>query len=252
MARFLETFTETGFLAPRKPSTAITRFQVVGERSSGTNLLSRLIGRNTSLQSSEVLGWKHGFPQAVGIPADLAVICVVRDARDWALSMHKKPWHTGPHMQALPFDKFISAPWDTYVDADKYFRGAKRRGFLGQPLQLDRHPITGARFENLFALRHHKLVGLLSYLNRQCTCILLRAETVQAAPEETIDAILEALQLPSRSTPFEGVHKRLGSKFNAAIQTRPATPVEIGKPGMALLRKTLDPTLETQLGYSYD
>lgn len=252
MAQFPDTFTETGFLAPRAPTAPITRFQVMGERSSGTNYVNRILGRNSDLKSTDILGWKHGFPMAVGLPPDLAVICVVRDARDWALSMHRKPWHTGPNMQKLPFHRFISSPWDTYVDQDKYFRGAARQGFLGQPLQLDRHPITGRRFENIFALRHAKLVGMLSYLNRKCTCILLRAETVQAFPQESLDAILEALELPERSEPFKGVTKRLGSKFNMAVEERPKTPERMSKAGLDFLRKNLDLKLEAQLGYTYD
>ena len=37
--------------------------QVFGERSSGTNFVKRLIGRNSVLKPTEEMGWKHGFPQ---------------------------------------------------------------------------------------------------------------------------------------------------------------------------------------------
>jgi hypothetical protein len=62
------------------------------------------------MRPSDALGWKHGFAQALAIPADLAVICVTRNAADWALSMHAKPWHAVPALQALAFSDFIRAP----------------------------------------------------------------------------------------------------------------------------------------------
>ena len=46
----------------------ITRYQVFGERSSGTNFVKRLLGRNTALAPSEGLGWKHGLPHMAAIP----------------------------------------------------------------------------------------------------------------------------------------------------------------------------------------
>ena len=79
------------------------------------------------------------------------------------------------------------APWDTIIDRARYFNDAKQ--LLGQPLQQDRHPLTGAMFENLFALRRAKLAALLGHLNRGCTCAVLRLEQVQADPETAIAAL---------------------------------------------------------------
>ena len=158
-----------------------TRFQVLGERSSGTNYVKRLLGRNTQLTPTEALGWKHGHPHATAIPADLAVICVTRHAVPWALSMHAKPWHCPPAMQALAFSDFIRAPWETVVDRAKYFDGAA--DLLGQPLQLDRDPVTGLAYPDLAALRGAKLRGLISYANRGCTFVLLRMEEATARPD---------------------------------------------------------------------
>ncbi|WP_373488146.1 hypothetical protein, partial [Blastomonas sp.] len=61
-------FATTGILAPRAASVPITRFQVLGERSSGTNFVKRLLGRNSTLRPTEDLGWKHRFPHAAAIP----------------------------------------------------------------------------------------------------------------------------------------------------------------------------------------
>ncbi len=236
----------------RAPDTTITRFQVLGERSSGTNFVKRLLGRNTTLTPTEALGWKHGFPHAAAIPPDLALIACVRRADAWALSMHKKPWHTTPALQSLEFGEFIRAEWDTVVDRPRYFEKTAPLDTIGQPLQHDRDPLTGARFANLFALRRAKLTGLLSYLQRDCTVILLRMEDAQTAPEMTLDALRAGLGLPPRESEFAPVLKRLGSKFKPSVESRPATPKKMGAFGVKFMRKHLDLAQEAALGYTYD
>ena len=80
------------------------RFQVLGERSSGTNYVSRVVKRHSGLKPDDALGWKHGVPGGLAMPKDLLVICVVRDAVSWARSMFDKPWHTRA-------PKPIQPPW---------------------------------------------------------------------------------------------------------------------------------------------
>ncbi|WP_417209951.1 hypothetical protein [Antarctobacter sp.] len=227
------------------------RFQVFGERSSGTNFIKRLLGRNSPLQPVEDFGWKHGFPSMTAIPEDLAVICTLRDARSWALSMHAKPWHCPPDMQSLPFAEFIRAPWRTVADRKRYFPQVAALGGQGQPLQHDRHPITGQAFPNLFALRRAKLQGLLSYHRRGCTVVLCRMEAVQAAPEAFLDALHAGLDLPARTGGLRPVHKRLGSKFLSAVEARPTTPETLSEFDLALLWENLDLPTEALLGYDY-
>lgn len=243
-------FSETGLLPPRRLYGPVRRYQVVGERSSGTNLVARLLGRNTSLQNSSALGWKHGFPTERAIPADLAVICVVRRADDWALSMHRKPWHSHPALQTKPFNDFIRAPWDTIVDHRKYFRGLDA-GPVGAPLAFDRDPATGAPYPDLFTLRRAKLAAMLGYLARDCTALLVCLETVQAAPEAALGAICAALDHPQPNAPFAPVRKRLGSKFNPAVPARPATPDRMDAKAVAFMKERLDLSLEIRLGYTY-
>lgn len=87
----------------------MTRLQAFGERSSGTNFVKRLIGRNTPLSPTEELGWKHGFTQMTAESPNTLVVCVTRNAVDWAHSLHAKPWHCPPEMQRLAFSEFIRA-----------------------------------------------------------------------------------------------------------------------------------------------
>jgi hypothetical protein len=227
------------------------RFQVFGERSSGTNFVKRLIGRNTPLSPIEDLGWKHGFPAMTAIPSDVAIVCAVRDARAWALSMHAKPWHCPPSLQALPFSAFLRAQWVTIADRKRYFPQVEAFGGQGQPLQPDRHPITGLPFDNLFAMRQAKMLGLLSFQQRGCTVVLCRMEAVQNDQRGFLSALHKSLGLPSEHSDLRPVHKRLGSKFLASHEPRPATPPSFPTEDLTVLRANLDLGIEAALGYDY-
>lgn len=227
------------------------RFQVFGERSSGTNFIKRLIGRNTGLAPIEALGWKHGFPQMTAIPRDVAVVCCVRDARDWSLSMHARPWHCPAEMQALPYSAFIRAEWVTIADRRRYFPQVAALGGEGAPLQHDRHPVTGRAFANLFALRRSKLAALTSFFRRDCTVIFCRMEAVQHAPERFLEALRTGFDLPAPDEGYRPVVKRLGSKFKPATETRPATPDTVPQEDLAFLRSQVDHGQEAILGYDY-
>lgn len=226
-----------------------TRFQVIGERSSGTNYVKRLLGRNTGLTPTESLGWKHGTIQTLAIPRDLAVILCVRNAADWARSMFTKPWHTPAPMQSLAFGDFLRAPWDTIIDHPKYFAGIDPQA-VGQPLQQDRDPANGRPYANLFQLRTGKLMTHLTLGNRGCTFVLVRAELAIAEPQSFLARLRTGLGLPPSDAPLRPVVKRLGARFNAA-SPRPAAPESMGPDDMEFLRGQLDGDLERRLGYRY-
>ena len=243
-----ESFTGSGLHVQAGPVPA-TRFQVMGERSSGTNFVKRLLGRNTGLTPVESLGWKHGGPQVLAIPADLLVVICVRRAEDWALSMHAKPWHAVPALQKLEFSEFIRAPWESVIDRPRYFDVDGVRGLVGQPLQADRDPVTGAVYADLPALRQGKLVQHLSLLRRHGNVALVRMEAAVGEPEAFVDGLLGGLGLPGREGLLRPVVKRLGSKFKGASVERPATPARFGPEDQAWLRQRLDAETEAALGY---
>jgi hypothetical protein len=243
-------FVRTGWHVARGPAPP-SRVQVFGERSSGTNFVKRLIGRNTRLAPMEDLGWKHGFPAMVAIPADTLVVVCVRDARAWSLSMHAKPWHCPPAMQRLEFADFIRAEWATVADRKRYFPQVAALGGQGQPLQPDRHPLTGRPFDNLFALRRAKLAAHLSFLDRGSAVVLCRMEAVQRDPQGFLAALHAGLGLDPPEQAFRPVHKRLGSKFLAAVPERPRTPAALAAADLAFLHSQLDLVREAALGYDY-
>ncbi|MWD27351.1 hypothetical protein E0K89_007700 [Aquicoccus sp. SCR17] len=245
----LSDFAATGLAVRRADGPPPARVQVIGERSSGTNFVKRLLGRNTALVPTEALGWKHGFCQALAIPAELAVVVVVRRADDWALSMHSRPWHATPALQRLPFADFLRAPWDSVIDRPRYFPGQEEA--LGQPLQQDRDPLTGEPFPDIFALRQAKLAAHLGFAERGGSVALLRLETVRNDPQAALERIAEGFGLPAPEGPFRPVVKRLGNRFRPAIEDRPETPDALSAADMAFLRSRVDTAQEAALGYRY-
>lgn len=226
-----------------------TRYQVIGERSSGTNHVKRLLGRNTPLAPVEILGWKHGGLQALAIPRDLVVVLSLRNALDWALSMYAKPWHTPPEMQRLEFSAFLRAKWATIIDHQKYFQDTGPL-MVGEPLQQDRDPL-GLPYANLFALRVGKLAAHLSLINRSCSLVIARHETVLADPESFLAQFRSATGLPPSDSPLRPVVKRLGSRFMPAVPDRPARPDAMPRADRAYMLEQLDLALEAALGYRY-
>lgn len=232
-------------------SAKVTRFQVIGERSSGTNFLTRILGMNTPLVHSNILGWKHGHPQMVMIPSDIVVAVSVRRADAWARSMFAKPWHTTQAMQRLGFSEFLRAKWETVIDRPRYFTDSFPELEVGQPLQLDRDPMTGDYYNNLFALRRGKLQSHLTFLNRGCNFCLVRSEDVTADPEGFVHRFRAAFGLPPLTKSFSPVMKRLGSRFVPSVDVDRTSPGQLSPEDLAFLRAQSDLALEARLGYSY-
>lgn len=113
MARSLA---KDGFEAHREYDEPLRSYQVIGERSSGTNFVSTLIGNNIQIEDCNYLGWKHAPPHTQFIARDLLVIVSVRDPYDWIRSMHRKPWHTASYLRDLDFSEFIRSEWETVTD----------------------------------------------------------------------------------------------------------------------------------------
>ena len=165
--------------------------------------------------------------------------------------MHAKPWHCPPALQALSFSEFIRAQWATVADRPRYFPQVAELGGVGQPLQHDRHPLTGLPFENLYALRRAKLAALLGFFNRGCTLVFCRMEEVIARPQAFLNDLHTELQVPGLAAEFRPVHKRLGSRFAPAVEPRPATPKVMPPDDLAFLRAQVDCDQERLLGYDY-
>jgi len=249
---FAATFARTGLYLHRAHAGPIRQFQVLGERACGTNMVRKAMDKNIELYRTEGLGWKHAVPHMVAIPDDLLVVACVRNAASWALSMHKRPWHSHPSLQSLEFSDFIRAPWQGIVDRASDFEELHPElapHVEGAELQFDRHPVTGLPFENLFALRNLKQAALLGMLNRGCNVLVVKAELVQADQAAFVAWMIEELSLPLRGLRIKPVAQRLGNRFSRAIEIE--TPKTLSPEDRAFMLNALDLELESALGYDY-
>lgn len=229
---------------------SIQRFQVLGERSSGTNLVHHLVAKHTSLRPTDVLGWKHGFPHMVAVPDDCLVIGVVRALEPWLLSLHRRPWHAHPDLQTLTFSEFIRAPWKTVADGRRHFPYPAKEGFPRQtPLQLDRHPITGTPFENPLALRSAKLASLAGFANRDCAIAFVQMERVVSHPQCFLNWLTQATKAQEVDVPVGLPKRRFGHRFKPTVPERPATPAVLCAADQRWVQDTVDPHWETVFGY---
>ena len=249
---FTARFAETGLYVHRANDTPITQFQVMGERACGTNMVRKAIEKNVELYRTEGLGWKHATPHMAAIPANMLIVCAVRNAASWALSMHKRPWHSHPDLQAMEFPDFIRAPWRGIVDRAGDFEELHPElvpHVAGAELQYDRHPVTGLPFDNLFQLRNLKQAALLGFLNRGCNVMVVKAELVQTDQRGFIAWMIEHFGLPLRGLRIKPVAQRLGNRFNRS--TAVETPKTLSPADHAFMLSQLDLEMETALGYGY-
>lgn len=227
-----------------------TRFQVLGERCSGTNYLQAFLRANFDLKPGDTLGWKHGFPAFLAAPSDLLAVVITRDAHDWCRSLFAKPWHSEHALRKLSFSEFIRAEWRSKADGAQYFGFAPEDTRVGQPLQADRHPITGRRFTNILQMRNVKNAAWLGLLSRDMNVAILRHEWLVASPREVVDQLAETFNLrPSGSLTVPEAHfgwapwpKRAG--------TMPKPPVPLLEEDQRFINAELDTEIEAILGYA--
>ena len=249
---FTAQFAEHGVYVQFAHDAPITQFQVLGERACGTNMVRKAIEKNVAIERTEGLGWKHSFPHMVAIPEGTLIVCAVRNAASWALSMHKRPWHSHPDLQAMEFSEFIRSPWRGIVDRASDFEELHPElvpHVAGAELQYDRHPITGARFANLFELRNLKQAALLGMLNRNCNVMVVKAELVQVDQAGFVAWMIEHFGLPLKGLRIKPVAQRLGNRFNRSVEVD--TPKELSAEDHAFMMQTLDLEMEAALGYDY-
>ncbi|MEM8656223.1 MAG: hypothetical protein AAGF36_15935 [Pseudomonadota bacterium] len=243
---------DTGWYIHRNSETPCDMFQVLGERGCGTNVVRKSISKTVKLFRTEALGWKHGFPVMVGIPRSMVVVCVVREAFDWATSLYKRPWHADDAMQSLAFSDFLRAPWHGVIDRTSDFEMIHPELQVdGHMLQFDRHPITGAGFSNVFELRTAKAQGLLGLLNRDCNVVYVRFEAFREAPEAFLNDLRTTFDLQGTERGYRPITRNMGNRFRPTVRRRPDPPATWDIKDRDWALSQLDPDLEANFGYRY-
>jgi hypothetical protein len=241
---------QSGWHFHRQGSVPPTQFQVLGERACGTNMVRKLIDKAWRIDRTEGLGWKHAFPTMVAIPERLLVICVQRHVFSWSTSLYKRPWHADASMQALSFSEFIRHPWNGVVDRTSDFEMVHPEIEAdGQPLQFDRHPITGEVFGNIYALRTAKSQALLGMRNRNCDVAYVQLEAVQRDAQAFIMALGAAFDLKETERGFRPITRRMGNRFRPTVRGREPAPEVWSAEDTAFALSQIDAETEAEWGY---
>ncbi|QQA41923.1 hypothetical protein [Pelagovum pacificum] len=171
------------------------RYQVLGERCSGTNFLDRLIAENLPVAPAHAVRWKHGFPDFIAAPADVVFVVIFREALGWISSLYSKPWHADPQLRRHGFSEFIRAKWRSSVDDHRHFRLWRGDSRVGQPLNADLHPLTGQPFNSVFELRAAKMAAHLSLPHRGARVVFTTLAEATADPAGVIKAVAAACNI---------------------------------------------------------
>jgi hypothetical protein len=231
----------------------IDRFQVYGERRSGTNFVARTLARNTGLKRWGAYGWKHALPYYPVLPKCCLFVVVVRDPFDWLRSFYAGPFEVDPAIAKLPFSDFLRAEWEGSYSG---FAGQwGHRGFAvkdrfaqGEPNFLDRHPLTGQRFRNVCDMRSVKLAGHLSLLDRGLNTIAVRYEDFRAQPEAMLKMIASATGI-SLTKAYSPTDKPVGPSSDSRSDAKTAP---ISDADRRFILQNLDHGPERRCGYLLD
>ena len=196
------------------------RFQVYGQRCSGTNALIKLLERNLEeLEFTEDFGFKHWLvPEEVKIPDDVFVIVIARQVDQWLRSLHAKPWHAHPDLKQMDFGEFIRAEWRSVWDED--FWGIDRaEPKFGQPIEEELCPQTGSPFPNAIAMRTAKLRNWVDVASRATGHALVPHSELVTRPERLVERLAAATRLEKRKT-FVPVTTYKGQDSEHFVPTR--------------------------------
>ncbi len=249
----MATKSESNLIAFSKSERAVAldRFQVFGERRSGTNFVENIMKRNTDLRFVTFYGWKHGIPYYPVFPACCLFFIVVRHPLEWVRSFYRGPYEGVEQIIKLPFSEFIRSEWEGHYRPDPSpwnEQGYTVDGRVGwdEPLQLDRHPIEGRRFHNVMEMRNIKLAGQLSLLKRGLNAVLIRYEDMLEHREAIVQKISDIFSVRLRPE-FDPVEHTVGPRsFN---DDKMSADDEINLPDRKFILSQLDSDVEAWCGY---
>lgn len=223
------------------------RFQVYGQRCSGTNALIKLLERNLEdLEFTEDFGFKHWLvPEEVKIPDDVFVVVIARQIDQWLRSLHAKPWHAHPELKEMDFGEFIRAEWRSVWDED-FWGIDKQHPKFGQPIEEELCPQTGSPFPNAIAMRTAKLRNWVDVASRANGHALVSHFELVTRPEELIERLAEATKLEMRKK-FAPVTTYKGQESEYFVLTEYPS---VQNADAAFIRRYVDQTVESQFALS--
>lgn len=235
-------------------SSPLTELAIFGERCSGTNYVETLLLENfPQLTKTKEYGWKHGFIQPRYIRPSCFFLGVTRHALDWLRSFYRTPHHVGPWIEQANFGSFLRHEWSCVASGRVLGRPNHALGLTRDAeIMGERHPVTGARIDNVVQMRNLKLQSLLKLQNLTPHMAFLRYEDARDAPDEMVHMIAQRTGLPMPGTVKEITQdvSRKTERETGAARTLGPLP-EFSQQDFYFVAGQLDLEQEAVFGYEY-
>lgn len=216
----------------------VTGFQVLGERSSGTNFVTQLLLRNLDGGVAEAApyGWKHGFiDRRVAGEKGLLTLVVYRHPIRWLQSVHARPLHLSRRMGGLSFDDFIRHEWQGAFAAED---GTE------EPSTADMEPKSKRPFPDPLKLRNAKIAYFEEMAAMPGRIAFLRYEDANRDPQATLAALAQGFGLSLK--PYQPVETFKGTGHSPYV---PKQFPPVAQADLAFIRAELDLGQESRIGY---
>jgi hypothetical protein len=223
----------------------IDRFQMIGDRCSGTNYLQSLMRLNfPTLQYTEELGWKHGFlDRRMADRNGLLVLVIYRHPIRWLQSFFNRQHEVRRTLGHLSFSEWIRAEWAPVWNIRSPDGTIKL-----EPIQADMIPHTSTPHRNILAMRNSKIEWFEELAKLQCQVGYLRYEDLNRDPRGLVSKIADAFELsPARD--FTPVSNYKGEAKRSYIPNK-FPPVNMDD--MNFIRDNIDMDQENHIGYRLD
>jgi hypothetical protein len=227
----------------------ISKYQIFGERNSGTNYLDKVLQFNFDLKPTSEFGYKHWFIKghyprgkknlttdnecltSLNKSADTIFVFIVRESLSWLQSMHRTPWHAPEH-RGLTFSEFIRKPWVSYETDLPADHGPDS----SSPWQQSRDgKFFIERAKNICELRNLKNEHFLSLDGDVANFFIIRQDTMLSDLKIMLDIF------------------KLKTKYHSLILPNYRPPIEsisINEQDLNFINSELDQRLENILGFS--
>ena len=201
------------------PRCRLTRFNILGERCSGTNAMQKLLTANFHIEVTQDFHHKHffGFPDPAHPLHEADCVLFVGSVRhpvDWLSSFYHNLWQLD-QWQFTSWSAFLTLPIVSYAEPkmnktlERYSpsrRADKRAEMLRREIRRDRNPAAPERhWRDVFELRRVKLLYMLDAFPQLVrNYVLVRTEDLVTHSAAFLD-LLEARFNLSRRRPQQPV-----------------------------------------------
>ena len=208
---------------------------IMGERHSGTNLISTLLHQNFNVTIHDGLGaHKHVFQDTEGpFNAGVAVVSI-RNPFDWVLGMKKQCWFCQSpewdrNVSTWNLEDFVSVPWEGSFEGNEKFR-------------------------NIFEMRYTKLCNHLQ-ASLRATCVLLVRHDDLILPWQQVKFIHQIPSLLgwslSTKAKYLSTYKWMeGEPYDSFAEiSRSHQMTPLNQSAIEIVKNHMNATLEASLGY---